>query len=61
MSDKVEFQICGRKMVLPGTPEPIDFSWEKETKKRGKKGKKKKKTQPAVTPQKKRYRLRKKK
>jgi hypothetical protein len=57
MSDKEDFLICGKKMVLPPTPEPIDLSWEKM---KGKKGRKKI-TQTPVTPRKKRFRLRKKK
>ena len=59
MSEKETFWICGRRLVLPPTPDPIDFSWEKGKKKK-KTSRKGKKAQGPVTPTKKRYRLRKK-
>lgn len=59
MNERSAFWICGRKLALPGTPEPIEILLEKRVKKAPKKGKKRK-TKDPVTPKKKRYRLKKK-
>lgn len=51
MSEEMTFTICGRELVLPATPDPIVFSWEKEE--RG--------PQTSMRPKRRRYRLKKKK
>lgn len=59
MSEARSFWICGRKMVLPASPEPVEKLLQKKGKKGAKKGKKKQ-TQEPVSLKRKRYRLRKK-
>jgi hypothetical protein len=59
VNEKSSFWICGRKLELPPTPDPIDVLLKKKVKRGSKKGKKTKKQGP-VSPNKKRYRLKRK-
>ncbi|MGA1820837.1 MAG: hypothetical protein ACMUHU_07515 [Thermoplasmatota archaeon] len=31
MSSETVYMICGKKLVLPATPEVLEFNWEKKT------------------------------